>query len=136
MARNFHFKNITDWKEAKDHIDFEPRIPSFTAGYSLHTLSVYVVDHRKRQLPISSRSLSAYYDQAFVIEQKRLASSNEARRTALSISYGSAAQTIFIAGHEGRKYELGPEVPTTDIDGRMPAVIAWSEENNIFLLFA
>ena len=34
---------------------------------------------------------------------------------------------IRLAGHEGRGYPLGPEVPADDIDGRSAAVVTWHD---------
>lgn len=135
MTPNLHFKTVSDWKEASRHVDFKPRIPSFTSGYSISSLSIHVIDHRKRELTISRRSLEAHFNGGFVIDQKKTASINEAKRMALSTPYGSSAQTIMISGHEGRSFELGPEVPDTDPDGRAPSVVVWHEDN-LFILIA
>ena len=59
--------------------------------------------------------------------KKRAASATEAKRLALSTPYGSAAETVWVAGFEGRGYALGPEPDPDDIDGRSPAVIVWSD---------
>lgn len=58
----------------------------------------------------------------------------EARRAALSAAYGSDARTAWVGGHEGRTYELGPEPPPGDIDGRSPAVVTWAEGDLFFLI--
>jgi hypothetical protein len=39
-----------------------------------------------------------------------------------------------IAGHEGRVYDLGPEVPLDDPDGRSPAVVTWHDGEMHYLL--
>ena len=49
------------------------------------------------------------------------------RRRALEVRYGEGATAIRIAGHEGRAYPLGPEVPPDDIDGRSAAVVTWAD---------
>ena len=134
MAHNPHFKSASDWKQAATLISFEPRRPKFTARFSLSSLSVYVMDHRKRQISKNRRSLEAHFNGGFVLDQKKASSANEAKRMALSTGYGPSAETIQIAGHEGRSYELGPEPPPDDPDGRMPAVVAWHEEDLFFLI--
>ena len=134
MAHNPHFKSVSNWKQASTLISFEPLRPKFTAGFSLSSLSVHVMDHRKRQLSKNTRSLEAHYNGGFVLDQKRASSVNEAKRMALSTGYGPSAVTIQIAGHEGRSYDLGPEPPPDDRDGRMPAVVVWYEEDLFFLV--
>ena len=133
MARNEHFETVADWDAAAGLIEFTPRRPAFTAGYSLESLSVFVMDHRKRKLPVSARSLEAHYG-GFVIEQKRAASAAEARRLALSTPYGSVAETVAVRGLEGRGYPLGPEPDQDDIDGRVPAVVVWNDESMFYLV--
>lgn len=133
MQRNEHFETVADWDAASGLIEFTPRQPSFTADHALQSLSVYVMDHRKRKLPVSARSLEAHYG-AFVIEQRRAASAAEARRLALSTPYGSTAETINVAGFEGRGYPLGPEPGPDDIDGRMPAVVVWNDDSMFYLV--
>ena len=133
MARNKHSEKIVDWEAALDFIDFKPRQPSFTAGFKLSSLAVFVMDHRKRRLPTSSRSLEAHYG-SFVIDQKRWPSVEEARRRALATPYGRDAATVHIGGNEGRSYALGPEVEPDDIDGRSPAVVVWHEDNIVYLV--
>jgi hypothetical protein len=126
MGRNDHFATAVDWSAAARLVDFEPRQPSYTAGFELVSLAVFVMDHRKRRLPTGARSLEAHYG-AFVIDQKRLASAADAKRQALSTPYGAVAKTVRVAGFEGRGYELGPEPDPNDIDGRRPAIIVWSD---------
>lgn len=133
MARNDHFKSAVDWAAAAELVDFAPRRPAYTAGFSLVTLSVHVMDHRKHQLPLSARSLEAHYG-GFVIDQKRAASETEAQRRALSTSYGPAATRVRVASHEGRSYELGPVPEPDDVDGRRPAVVVWHDGQMIYLV--
>lgn len=133
MARNDHFETATDWAAAARLVDFEPRRPAFTAGFDLVSLAVFVMDHRKRRLPVRARSLEAHYG-GFVVDQKCTASAKDAERRALSTPYGSAAEVVRVAGFEGRSYALGPEPDPDDIDGRSPAVIAWSDGATSFLV--
>ena len=58
----------------------------------------------------------------------------EARRQALSVSYGRVPLSGTVFGHEARLYELGPEVPADDIDGREPAVVTWHDGDMFYLL--
>lgn len=134
MKQNDHFEIIVDWEDAARLVDFEPRRPGFTAGFDLVSIAVHMVDHRKRRLPISSRSLEAHYG-GFVIDQKREDSATDAKRRALSTSYGPDAESVRIAGFEARSYALGPEPAPDDIDSRSLAVIVWSD-GTIFYLVA
>ena len=133
MRYNDHFETAVDWAAAARLVDFEPRRPAFTAGYDLVSLAVYVMDHRKRRIPIAARSLEAHYG-PFVINQKRVASATDAKRRALSTPYGAAAETVRVVGFEGRGYTLGPEPDPDDIDGRSPAVIVWSDGAMFYLV--
>lgn len=92
----------------------------------LRWLAVFVMDHRKRRFPIGARSLEAHCD-AFVIDQKCLASAADAKLQALSTPYGAFAKTVREAGLEGRGYALGGAPGPNDIDGRRPAIIVWSD---------
>lgn len=133
MARSDHFETAVDWAAAQKLIAFRPQKPKFTAGFSLTSLAVHVMDHRGRRLGVAERSLEAHYT-GFVIEQRRAASQSEAQGAALSTTYGLAAQRVDVAGFEGRGYPLGPEVGPDDIDGRSPAVVAWSEREMFYLV--
>ena len=133
MGHNDHFETAADWSAAARLVDFEPRQPSYTAGFELVSLAVFVMDHRKRRLPIGARSLEAHYG-AFVIDQKRLASAADAKRQALSTPYGAFDKTVRVAGLEGRGYALGREPDPNDIDGRSPAIIVWSDSAMLYLL--
>lgn len=133
MTRNEHFETAEDWAAATRLVGFEPRYPVYTAGFELVSLEVHVMDHRKRRLAVGDRSLEAHYG-AFVTDQKRAASEAEARRLALSESYGSSAKTVRVSGHEGRSYPLGPAVPPDDVDGRAPAVVVWSDGPMFYLV--
>ena len=133
MRHSEHFETAVDWTAAARLVDFEPRQPGFTAGFDLVSLAVYVMDHRKRRLPMGARSLEAHYG-AFVIDQKRMASATDAKRLALSTRYGLTAETVWVAGFEGRGYTLGPEPDLGDIDGRSPAVVVWSDDTMFYLV--
>lgn len=72
------------------------------------------MDHRKRRLPIGARSLEAHHG-AFVVDRKRLASATDAKRRAPSTPYGAVAETVRVAGLEGRGHALGPEPAPDDM---------------------
>ena len=133
MERNAFFESVDNWAEAGEFIDFQPRCPAYTAGFSLESLSIHVMDHRKRRLPVSRRSLEAHFG-GFVIDQTRFASANQARKQALSIRYGQVANSIDVSGNEGRSYARGPVPDEDDPDGRDPAVIVWNEGERFFLV--
>lgn len=133
MARSDHFHTGMSWEESVELINFTPRKPTFTAGCSLLSLAVHVVDHKKRQIPKNRRSHEAHYGR-FVIDQKLAGSIEEAKKRALSLPYGASAQTIQVAGFEGRSYALGPVPPPNDPDGRAPAVVVWHEGTHFLLI--
>jgi hypothetical protein len=132
MSDNPHFQSVDSWEAAEELLTFRPRPPRRTAGFELRSLSVFVMDHNKRELPIGARSLEAHYG-GFSLSQCRKGEA-EARRWALSMQYGSDARSASVAGHEGRMYELGPEVPPDDIDGRSPAVVTWHDGEMFYLV--
>ena len=113
------------WDQARTLVAFEPRIAADTRGRALRGLRVHVRDHRRRDLPRHLRTLEAHYDGVAVCQSRPGASS--ARRRALEVRYGEGATAIRIAGHEGRAYPLGPEVPPDDVDGRSAAVVTWAD---------
>lgn len=133
MPRNQHFDTVADWAKAGDLVDFEPRRPAFTAGFAIQSLAVHVMDHRKRRLPVSARSLEAHYG-GFVIDQKRASSAAEANRLALSTPYGPTPVTVRVAGQEARSYALGPVPDPGDFDGRSPAVVVWHDGELVYLV--
>jgi hypothetical protein len=47
--------------------------------------------------------------------------------------YGNAGCDVQIAGCPARMYELGPEPPTDDIDGRTPCVVTWHDGETFYL---
>ena len=131
---NPHFITAASWEKAADVLTFGPVQPAYTAGRSLQSISIHVRDHRMRELPIGDRSFEAHYG-AFVVSQQRAPDEREARRRALEASYGLASRATVIAGHDARVYELGPEPPADDPDGRSPAVVVWAD-GDVFHLIA
>jgi len=132
MSANPHFRSVDSWQAAEELIAFRPRTPRRTAGCELQSLSVFVMDHNKRELPVGARSLEAHYGR-FSLSQCRKGEA-EARRWALSMQYGRDARPATVAGREARMYELGPEVPPDDIDGRSPAVVTWHDGEMFYLV--
>lgn len=129
---NPHFATVGSWKEAAALLSFRPRELPDRRDYPLHSLSVFVKDHRHREVPVQDRTLEAHYG-AFVYTQS-WKGEEEARRWTVEVSYGRDPRPLTIAGNEGRTYELGPEPPPEDIDGRMPAVVVWHEGPMHYLL--
>ena len=132
MNDNPHFEKVTSWKAARKLLDFEPLVLADTKKRQLQSLYVYVRTHKQRELPIGDRSLEAYFD-GFVFTQKQ-ATKAEARRLALSTSYGLEGSDTQVATHPGRLYELGPVPPPGDIDGRSPAVLVWHDGRKFYLI--
>jgi hypothetical protein len=113
-------------------LSFEPRRPRDTAGRDLESLSVFVRDHRHRDVPVEERSLEAHFG-TFSVSQSHKGE-REARRWVVETSYGREPREVRVAGHEGRTYDLGPEPPSDDIDGRAPAVVVWHDGGMHFLV--
>lgn len=132
MTTNPHFQTPGSWTEAAELLAFEPVVPAYTAGCELQSLAVHVRDHRSRELPEAERSLEAHYGR-FMVSQAR-PGSRTARRGALDVSYGASPRDALVAGHEGRAYELGPEPPPEDTDGRPPSVVVWSDAEMLYLV--
>ena len=132
MTSNVHFATAGSWAAAVAMLTFRPLQPSLTAGFDLQALRIHIRDHRMRELPAGNRTLEAHYG-GFVVSQSRMGAA-EARRLALIVSYGPAAQEARIAGREARVYELGPEPPFDDIDGRNPAVVTWPDADMFYLV--
>jgi hypothetical protein len=130
--RNEHFAEAGDWREAAGLVTFKPVEPRFTAGFSLQSLAIHVRDHRRRELAVGERTLEAHYG-GFVLSEAR-STKDGARQKALETSYGAEARDVRVAGHEGKSYELGPEVAADDIDGRMPAVVTWCDDEMHYLI--
>ena len=125
MLSNPHFATADSWKAARRMLSFEPLRPVRTAGLRLQALRVHVLDHKRRELAIGDRTLEAHYG-GFVFTQAHKPG-GEARRWALEQRYGPEPKPAEIGGHPARVYELGPEVPADDIDGRNPAVVVWHD---------
>jgi hypothetical protein len=129
---NTHFATAPSWEAARQLVTFVPRVPRHTAGHALQSIQIHIRDHKDRELPIGARTLEAHYG-AFVVSQTQ-PGAEEARRRALDVSYGQAARQGRVAGRAARTYELGPEPPPDDIDGRHPAVIAWHDRTMFYLI--
>lgn len=110
---------------------FEPRWPSLEPAEAA-ALRVHARDHRRRDLPPAGRTLEAHYGQ-FVLSQASPGPEASAR-LALRTDYGPSARPVRVDGHEGRLYELGPELPADDPDGRSPAVVTWCDGPMHYLL--
>jgi hypothetical protein len=130
---NPHFETAASWGEAEAMLSFQPRQPRDTAGRRLQAFRVHVRDHRLRELAVVERTFEAHYD-GFVLSQARKGTA-EARRLALDVSYGQAGYDARIVGRSARVYDLGPEPPRDDIDGRNPSVVAW-HDGEVFYLVA
>jgi hypothetical protein len=128
---NPHFLPVGSWVEAAEHLDFEPRQPRM-AGLGEPTLSIYVLDHKRRELPIGRRSLEAHYAD-FVLSQTRCGPA-EAVRRALRLSYGITPREAEVAGHPARAYELGEATWPPDDDGPPPAVLTWHDGGMHFVV--
>ena len=127
-----HFETVESWQAASALLAFEPRVPKDTAGLPLSSLRIHVRDHKLRTVPLTDRTLEAYYGR-FSLSQCRKGE-KEARRSALEISYGQSPRAVRIAGNDARAYPLGPEVPPDDIDGRSPAVVTWADGDVHYLV--
>ena len=133
MTNNPHFETAPSWKAARTMLAFQPLEPGQTAGLRLQSIRIHVRDHKARLLAVGDRTLEAHYG-GFVLSQARKGA-EEARRLALAVPYGLTGQDAQIAGRAARVYELGPEPPPDDIDGRPPAVVAWHDAE-LFCLIA
>ena len=132
MTGNLHFETASSWKTARAMLAFEPLEPAYTAGLRLQSIRIHVRDHKMRLLAVGDRTLEAHYG-GFVVSQARKGA-EEARRLALAVSYGLDGQDGEIAGRAARFYELGPEPPPDDIDGRSPAVVVWHDGELFYLV--
>ena len=132
MTNNPHFETADSWQAAEAMLTFRPLSPKYTAGVALQSIQIYVRDHRQREIAIGDRTCEAHYG-SFVVSQSRR-EENEARRLALEVSYGREPIVARILGHDGRIYELGPEPPPEDIDGRSPAVVTWHHGDMFYLV--
>jgi uncharacterized protein len=129
---NPHFATAASWKAAQALLTFVPRLPAGAAVEPPPSLRVYVRDHKLRAVPVGERTLEAHYAR-FVFTQSRR-TPEEAQRLALEASYGRAPQDASILGRPARVYELGPEPPPGDVDGRSPAVVVWHDAAMFYLL--
>lgn len=132
MTNNAHFETVESWQAAEALLTFRPLPPKYTAGFALESIQIYVRDHRQREIAIGDRTCEAHYG-SFVVSQSRR-EQNDARRLALEVSYGREPIVARIHGHDGRIYELGPEPPPDDIDGRSPAVVTWHDGDMFYLV--
>lgn len=132
MTTNPHFEAARSWDHATEMLAFKPLEPKFTAGNRLQGLRIHVRDHKLRELETVDRSLEALYG-AFVLSQAQRGPS-KARQLALSTSYGPIGNDAQVVGHSAKTYELGPEVPPDDIDGRNPAVVTWHDGGMHYLI--
>ena len=132
MTRNPHFETAPSWTAARVMLTFQPVEPKHTAGLALQSIRIHVRDHRMRELRVDDRTLEAHYG-GFVLSQSRRGV-QEARRLALAVPYGLTPLEARISGHEGRMYELGPEPPPDDIDGRSPSVVTWHDVDMFYLI--
>lgn len=132
MTSNPHFETVSSWKAARKLLTFRPLEPGYTAKRRLRSLRIHVLDHKMRSVSLNDRSLEAHYGD-FVLSQAHKGV-EEAQRMVLAVSYGRGGHDELIAGRAARVCQLGPEVPPDDIDGRMPAVVAWHDAELFCLL--
>jgi hypothetical protein len=129
---NPHFETAPTWRAAAKLLSFEPRRPTRTEGCQLQGLRVHIRDHKRRELPVDGRTLEAHYGKFVVSQSKKGA--REARRLALDVLYGRSPMDVDVAGRVARRYELGPEPPPDDIDGRSPSVVVWNDSEMFYLI--
>ena len=127
-----HFQAVESVQSAAEFLTFQPTAPLELAGMHRQAMYVYVLDYKKRPVPVGDRSFETY-SEGFVLSQSQ-SSSDEARRRTQDTSYGRDPRDGDVAGHPARFYELGPEVPEDDVDGRSPAVIVWHDGQRFFLV--
>jgi hypothetical protein len=127
-----HFASVPDWTAARAMLVFQPLERRQIAGYSLRSIRIHMRDHKLRDLPIEERTIEAHFG-AFTLSQARKGL-EEARRLALEVSYGGTPRDARVAGRAARVYELGPEPPPDDINGRSPSVVTWHDGGIFFLL--
>jgi hypothetical protein len=129
---NPHFERLENWDAAQPWMGFAPRLPRNTLGRALESLSVFVRNHRMREVELHERTLEAYYG-AFSFSQSRPGVA-AARRGVVETSYGQGPRSEHVNGCEARSYPLGPEPPPGHPDPRMPAVVVWFEHDRFFLV--
>ena len=130
--RDPHFAAVESIDAAEALLTFRPSVPAFTDGCEIDSIAVFVVDHRRREVPPDQRSVELHYGR-FVVSQQRTVP-EEARRLAFDTSYGRGPIEVQLPGGPGRAYELGPEVPPDDVDGREPAVVVWASSDRFHLV--
>ena len=57
MPENPHFESVPSWHAAAEKLNFKLLVPRKNFRHKLKSLSIYVRDHKMRQLPIGKRSL-------------------------------------------------------------------------------
>jgi len=129
-VHNPHFAAVESVDEAESLLLFRPSLPAVTAGCVMESIAVFVMDHRRREVPVELRSVELHYGR-FVVSQQR-PGPVEARRLALDVSYGREPIEVHLASGPGRAYELGPV--TDDADGRAPAVVVWVARDRFHLV--
>lgn len=132
MPDNPHFQNVSSWQAARKMLTFRPLQPKDTAGHDLQSISIHIRDHKQRELAVGDRTLEAHYG-AFVLSQA-LKGEKETKRLVLAVPYGRAGCDGQIAECAARVYELGPEPPPDDIDGRAPSVVTWYDGEMFYLI--
>ncbi len=132
LVSNPHFAVARSWREAATMLTFRPCEPLHTAGCDLQSLRIHIRDHKLRDVAIEDRTLEARYAK-FVVSQSRTGAL-EARRLAFDVSYGPSARAARIAHYNAHVYDLGPEPPLEDIDGRSPAVVTWADGEMFYLV--
>lgn len=130
--RNPHFAAVESIDAAEKLLTFRPSVPTYTDGRVLDSIAVFVMDHRRRKVPVERRTVELHYG-GFVVSQQRVGPC-EARRLALDTSYGRGPIEVQLPAGPGRAYELGSEVPPDDVDGREPAVVAWASGDRFHLV--
>jgi hypothetical protein len=130
VARSQHFEFPTTWSEARDLVVFGPIQLATVTQSELVSLAVHIRDHKRRDLPITDRTLEAYYDD-FTFSQRMCATSKEAKRMAVEISYGPAPRKAIVGGGEARVYE--GELDSDD-DEALPPVVVWHADEMFYLL--
>jgi hypothetical protein len=131
MAINPHFAAVPSWTAARAMLTFRP-LELAPAEYQRLAIRIHIRDHKMRELSPAERSLEARYE-GFTFSQSQRGP-DEAKRLALATRYGPAGRDARIAGREARVYELGPEPPPDDVDGRSPAVVVWCDEGMFYAL--
>lgn len=113
-------------------LSFRPIEATRLKAHRLQWIRVWVRDHKMRELPVSGRTVEAGYGPFTLSQAWR--GVGEARRHALEVSYGRDGRETHVARCPAKVYELGPEVPPDDIDGRSPSVVTWHDEEIFYFL--